>query len=231
MARRKRNQKKAEETLVDIVEVRDSAQSFIDQNQNLIFGALVGVVLIIGGIFAYNNFYKAPKQKEAVEQMVEAQAQFERDSFASALTGPGGGFMGLLDIIDNYSGTPAANVAKYYAGISYLNLGEYKAAVSFLDDYAPKDNITPIMKYGALGDAYGELNDLEGAMLMYQKAVKNGDNEVLTPYYLKKIGLLHEKNGNSAEAKAAYERIKKEYPLSPDGSDIEKFITRVASKG
>ena len=87
------------------------------------------------------------------------------------------------------------------------------------------------MKYGALGDCYGELNDLEGAMIMYNKAISSGDNEMLTPYYLKKAGLLHERNGDFAGAKAAFERIKKEYPLSPDGADIDKFISRVASKG
>jgi hypothetical protein len=38
MARRKKNQKKSDETLVDIVEVRDQAQSFMDKNRNLVFG-------------------------------------------------------------------------------------------------------------------------------------------------------------------------------------------------
>ena len=102
MARRKRNQKKADETLVDIVEVRDSAQSFVDNNQQLIFGALVALVLAIGGVFAYNNFYMKPRQVEAEEQMFRAQEQFEQDSFALALTNPGGGYMGFLDIVDSY---------------------------------------------------------------------------------------------------------------------------------
>ena len=231
MARRKRNQKKTDETIVDIVEVRDQAQGFIDKNQNLIFGGLTAIVLLIGGFFAYNYLYMGPRQQAAVEQMQEAQAQFERDSFASALSGPGGGFMGFLDIIDEYSGTKAANTAKYYAGISYLNLGQYQEAVRFLDSYKPKDSITPIMKYGALGDAYGELNDFEGAMIMYNKAVNKGENEMLTPYYLKKVGLLHERNGDFAGAKEAYERIKSEYPNAPDSRDIDKFISRVATKG
>ena len=42
MARRKTNRKKADETLVDIVEVKDNAQSFVDQNQRLIFGLGIG---------------------------------------------------------------------------------------------------------------------------------------------------------------------------------------------
>ncbi len=231
MASRKRNQKKAEETLVDIVEVRDQAQSFVDRNQNIVLGGLLVIVLIIGGIFAYSNFYQQPWQQEAMEQMYQAQVQFQRDSFALALTNPGGGYLGFLDIIDSYGSTDAGNLANYYAGISYLNLGQFEAAIDFLNDFDPAGDITPIMKYGALGDAYSELNDLENALDYYEDAVSAGDNDMLTPYYLKKVGMLHEKNGSFAQAKAAYERIKEEYPSSPVGQDIEKFIIRVSAKG
>ena len=55
MARR-RNQKKKQETLVDLVEARDQAQSFMEKNQNLVFGALVALVLIIGGFFRISFF-------------------------------------------------------------------------------------------------------------------------------------------------------------------------------
>lgn len=230
MARRKRNQKKADETLVDIVEVKDQAQSFIDGNQNLIFGGLAALVLVIGGLFAYNNFYKAPRQQEAMEQMYQAQVQFERDSFALALTKPGSGYLGFLDIIDTYGSTEAGNLALYYAGISYLNLGQFDAAIDYLEDYSPSGEITPTMKLGALGDAYSELNDFDKAMSYYKRAVSAGDNEVLASYYMKKVGLLHEKNGNFSEAKAAYEELKSKFPTSPYGLDIDKYITRVAAK-
>lgn len=231
MARRKKNQKKADETLVDIVEVRDQAQSFMDRNRPLVFGALVAAVVIFGGLFAYNNFYKKPKQQEAVEQMYQAQIQFDRDSFALALTKPGSGYLGFLDIIDNYKGTKAANTAHYYAGICYLNLGQYEAAIDYLKDYDASGDITPATKYGALGDAYSELQDLNNALDYYKKAVNASDNEVLKAYYLKKVGMLHEHNGNFGEAKAAYERIKNEFPLTTEGSDIDKYITRVSAKG
>lgn len=216
--------------MVDIVEVRDSAQSFIDENQRLIFGALVALVLAVGGVFAYNNFFMKPRQLEAVDQIFRAQEQFERDSFTLALTGPGGGYMGFLDIISNYKGTPAANSAKYYAGISYLNLGKYEAALDYLKQFKAKGAVTPMMKYGAMGDAYSELQDFDNAMKFYKKAAGEKENDFLTPYYLKKIGLLHERNGNTAEAKEAYQKILDNYPDSPVGRDIEKYLARVAAK-
>ena len=162
--------------------------------------------------------------------MFQAQVQFDRDSFALALTKPGSGYLGFLDIIGNYKGTKAANAALYYAGICYLNLGQYEAAVDYLKDYSPDGDITPATKFGAMGDAYSELQDFDKAMDNYKKAVNGSDNEVLKAYYLKKVGLLHERNGNLADAKAAYERIKTEYPTTTEATDIDKYIKRVASK-
>jgi hypothetical protein len=54
---------------------------------------------------------------------------------------------------------------------------------------------------------------------------------MLTPYYLKKVGMLHERQGNFTRALQAYEEIKEKYPNSPDGRDIDKFIVRVSAKG
>ncbi len=231
MAKRKQAEKKSDEVLIDVVEVREGTQDFVDKNRNLILGGLGALVLIVGGWIAYTQFIIGPKQREATEQMFQAQVQFERDSFTLALTNPGGGYSGFLDIIDGYKGTQAANLAKYYAGISYLNLGQYQAAISYLKDFKAKGSVLPIMKNGALGDAYAEENDLAQALSYYKKAVSAGENELLTPYYLKKVAMLNERNGNTNEALKAYQRIKDEYPNAPDAFDIDKYITRVAPKG
>jgi len=230
MARRKTNRKKADETLVDIVEVKDQAQSFIDKNQRAVFGLGIAFILLMGGYLFYQNLYKAPREKEAMEQMFKAQEQFERDSFALALTNPGGGYVGFLDIIDSYGGTKASNVANYYAGVSYLNLGQFDAALDYMKSFSPDGKIGPVMKFGVMGDIYSELNQMDDAMSNYKKAVSAGDNEVLAAYYLKKLGMLYEKNGNLADARSSYERVKFDFPDSPYAADIDKYITRVAAK-
>ncbi len=230
MARRIKNQK-SDETLINLVEVKDQAQNFFDRNQKYILGVAGAFLLIVGGYWAYKNFYIEPRQKEAEEQMFQAEVQFERDSFALALTNPGGGYSGFLDIIDNYKGTKAANLASYYAGICYLQLGQFDAAIDYLKSYKAKGDVTPAMKFGALGDAYSEKNDLDNALSFYSKAVGATNNEAITPYYLKKLGMLQEKQGNFSDAKSNYERIKREFPNSPIATDIEKYIIRAGAKG
>lgn len=230
MARR-RKQKQSEDTLVDLVDVKDNASDFLETNQMNIIGALAALVLVVGGYIFYTQFVQAPKENDAASQMVQAQAMFEKDSFALALTNPGGGFMGFLDIIEEFSGTAVANTAEYYAGISYLNLGQYDYALEYLGTFDPEGTVLAYTKHGAMGDAYSEKNDFESALSSYKKAANAGDNEVLAAYYLKKVGLLHEKQGQNAEAKSAFEKIKNNYPSSQEGTDIDKYIARVGAKG
>lgn len=225
-----RKSKKADETLVDIVEVKAKAEDFFERNQVAVLGTLGAIVLLIGGLFVYQNVYKKPRNEKAMAQMYQAQFQFERDSFALALDNPGGGYDGFLDVIDNYSGTKAANLANYYAGVCYLHLGRYEAAIEFLNDFKPAGEVTPIMKHGTLGDAYSELENWDKALHHYEQASKVEQNDYLTPYYLKKLGLLYERQGDQKKAYAAYERIKKEYPNTSASQDIDKYLARAKTE-
>ena len=229
--KKKKQVKQDDDLLVDIGQVSHDASDFIDRNQTKIFGGLTVLVLLIGGYLLYQNLHVKPQQKAVVEAMAQAQYQFERDSFAIALTNPGPGFSGFLDIIDEYGGTEAGNLANYYAGVSYLNLGQFDAAISYLNDFDADGRVMPIMKNGALGDAHAEKGEMDKALSYYQKAVSAGNNEALTPFYLKKVAMLQEKQGNNAEALKNYEKIKTEYPLSADAGDIDKYIIRAKSKG
>lgn len=226
----KRKASSAEEAAVQVEEVAAPAfnvSNLWEHYQHYILYALIGVAVLVGGWFAYKNFVVAPKQKEAVAAMWQAQMQFERDSFKLALENPGGGYDGFVTLADKFSGTPAGNTANYYAGICYLQTGDIDNAIKYLEDFSPEGTMLPITANGALGDCYSEKKDFDKALSYYKKAADAGDNEVLTPYYLKKMGMLYEYTGKAEDARAAYEKVRKNYPNSPDGREIEKYLYRV----
>ncbi len=225
------NKNQDSDALIDIVEVRDQAQNFYEDNQKYILGGVLALVVLVGGWFAYKNFYKAPREAEAMTQMAQAQLQFERDSFALALANPGSGFSGFADISANYRGTNAGNLALYYAGICCLNLGQFEAAIDYLKDFDPEGEITPAMKSGALGDAYSETNDMDSALSYYKKAASATDNALIASYYMKKLGMFYEKQGKTEDALETYQSLKDKYPNSPYVADIDKYIIRVSPKG
>lgn len=219
-----------DEVLVNIAEVRDRAQDTLNRFRKplMIVGGALLVILI--GVIGW-RLYINSQNKEAIEQIRQAERLFERDSFATAMlkTLPGG-FKGFPQIIADFPGTPTANLANYYSGICLLNLGKYEAAISYLKDFSAKGPIMPIMKNGALGDAYSEMKDFASAKSYYKKAVGGTANEMLTPFYLKRLAMLAQKDNDFATARKYYEELKNEYPTAPEGQDAEKYLIYLEGK-
>ncbi|GLR16445.1 tetratricopeptide repeat protein [Portibacter lacus] len=223
MARRK-SKKEQEETLVDIVDVRDQAVSFYDKHQKTIIGVAVAVAILIGAYLAYQIFYKAPRQKAAQSAMYMAEYQFSRDSFALALENPGQGSEGFLDIMESYGGTNQANTAKYYAGICYLNIGRYEDAVKMLKSFNAPTDLTKATKFGALGDAYSELKDMANAEASYKKAAEASDVSSVAPYYMKKLAMLYEYEGKADQAAKLYKQITEKFPTTDWSNEAKRFV-------
>lgn len=220
----KNTEKQEKDVLFNLLSVKESTQNFFEKYQNYIIGVLGGILLIVGLFFVYKYLYQEPREKEAMHEMFKAQMQFEKDSFALALDNPGEGYKGFIDIADDYKRTEAGNLANYYAGICYLNLGKFEASAAYLEDFKPKGAITPILKNGALGDAYSEMENMDKAKSAYEKAVAAEDNDFLTPYYLKKLGLLYRATNEQEKAVKVFQRMVDDYPNSTFAGEVEKYL-------
>ena len=105
-----------------------------------------------------------------------------------ALNGAEGKF-GFLDIIDEYSGTKAANLASYSAGMAYLNQQNYQEAISHLENFSSDDAILGALAKGAIGDSFSQLDQPEEALDYYTKAIAHNTNDYTTPRFLYKAGV------------------------------------------
>lgn len=220
-----------DDTLVDIVEVRDQGLDFFERNKVLILGVVFGLAALVIGYFVYQTFVMKPAQETAMTELRSAQTEFERDSFARALVNPNPQILGLVDIIEDYGSTPAGNLANYYAAVSYLNLGKYDAAISYMNDFDANGTMLEAMKFGIIGDAKSELDDFTGAMSSYQSAIDAAaDNFVTGGYYLNKLALLYRNQGKNAEALAAFKRLKKDFGQSPEAGSVDKYIEMLEMK-
>lgn len=214
-----------DDTLVDIVEVRDQGLDFFERNRNTIVYGAIAVALLIAAYFVYQTFVKIPAEKTAMTEMQQAQVQFERDSFNLALAGSPNGGLGFLDIIDNYGSTKAGNLANYYAAVSYLNIGQYDAALDYAKSFDADGELLPTMKYGVIGDAQAELGNLDDAAASYSSAIDAaGENFVTGGYYLNKMALLLKSQGKKEEALEAFHRLKAEFSNSTEAALADKYI-------
>ena len=93
-----------------------------------------------------------------------------------------------------------------------------------------KDKLVSVNALGAIADAYVEKSDWNKAYSYYQKAVKKNPNELLTPLYLYRAGLVCEKMEKWSEAVKCYTSLKQDYPASYEASDIDKRIEFAKAK-
>ncbi len=221
-----KNSNQEEELFVDVEEVYGKTETFIEENKNSIIAVVVGIVVVIGGYFAYSNFVAAPNEQEAKEMMFMAEQYFQQDSLNKAIYGDGVN-MGFLAIEDNYGSTKAGNLASYYLGISYLRSGQYEPAIEALEDFSSDDVMLSAIALGAQGDAYMELGDKSKAASFYSKAAKANANEFTSPIYLMKAGMAYEAIGEYKDALSAYKTIKKDYNKTQEGAEVQKYIARV----
>ncbi len=222
----KKKKSGAEEQIEGVENLLSKTENYIEENQRSLTIIVAAIVIVVLGYLGYRNLYVAPMEAEARSQIYIAERYFERDSFRLALYGDGN-YPGFADIIDEYSVTNTANLARYYAGISYLRLGQYQDAIDHLTRFDSRDRMASAIAYGAIGDAYVELGDLENAASYYTRAARRRPNEFTSPIYWMKAGRVYENLGNYSRALEAYENIRDNYPESTEGRQIEKFIARV----
>jgi tetratricopeptide (TPR) repeat protein len=204
-------------------------EQFIEDNQKLISFAAIALIVLVGGYWAFKKLYMEPLQKEAQEVVFHAQQYFQADSFNLALNGDGMN-PGFLEITNNYSATDIGELAEYYAGVCYLNLKDYDSAIKYLTGFSTSEPILKATAEGAIGDAHLEAGNTKKAIEWYKKATRL-ENELITPLYLFKLGLVYEESGNKKEALEAYNKIKKNYENSFEARQIDKYITRVKISG
>lgn len=208
-------------------ESTDMLESIWFKNKRFIAYIIAGIIVVAGGIFAYQSYIVKPKAERAAAAIFTAQHYFAVDSFQLALKGDGIN-KGFLYIIDNYGSTKEANLSKYYAGISYLKLGDFNNAVKYLKDFSTDAKQVQLMAYGALGDAYSELGKNQEAIDAYKKAANEfPEDEFNSSEYLFRAGLLNETMGKNKEAVDIYKDLKARFPKTEKGFNVDKYIYRL----
>ncbi|NNM17219.1 MAG: tetratricopeptide repeat protein [Croceitalea sp.] len=216
-------------------ESASKTEEWVSKNQNYILGAIVIVAACILAYLAYNQFVQKPKEASAANELYYPQQYFEqamndevyKDSLLNlSLSGAEGKF-GFLDIIEEYKGTKAANLATYSAGMAYLNMQNYQEAISYLEEFSSDDAVLGALAKGAIGDAFSQLNQQEDALDYYEKALAHNTNDYTSPKFLYKAGVAAMNLGQQEKASKYFNELKEKYPKAKEATNIETLIGSV----
>lgn len=221
-----------EEVFNTLDQSASKTEAWVAKNQKIIFGVVGAIALATVAYLAYDKMVVEPKENEAANDMFQAQQYFAQavdapvanDSLYNLALKGGEGKPGFLGVIENYSGTDAANLAQYYAGMSYLNTGKYKEAVQYLDNFKTSDKVLGAMAKGAIGDAFAQTKDNEQALKYYTEAGKLSTDGFTAPRFLFKAGQTALALKKKEEALKFFTEIKDKYETSAEGNNIEAYI-------
>ncbi len=227
--------KKVQKKEVDVVE---KARGFWDDYSKPISYIGSAIILIVAAWLIYKYMFKVPEQEKADKVVFVTQKYFSEftnatDStkmlLATKVLNGDGINPGALKIINQYSGTPAANLCEYYAGACYLHLGQFQKSIKYLKDF-DANGATQIKSraLGMMGDASAELNKNDDALDYYKKAANvNSKDDFTSSEFLFRAALFAESTGKTKDAIDLFKKIKTDYPLTEKAADVDRYLARL----
>lgn len=218
--------KKVESIALD--EQLTKSEAFIEKNLKTILMVIAAVIVVVAGIFIYRN-HMANVEQKAQNAIAKSQTAFAQEQFEQALNGDGANDLGFLKIIDEYSGTKTANLAKLYAAICYANTDKVAEAIKMFEDFDAKDDqmVSPAA-LAALGNCYVKNGDSQKGAETLVKAAQKADNDAVSPLALRQAGEIYESLNQPEKALELYQQIKDKYFRSALAGEIDKYIERVS---
>lgn len=232
--------KQKKDQALDVNETLVKSEAFVIKYKKQLITAIVAIVVVVGGVFAYIYGYSKPREDKAQELLgIVMQKYIMKQDFEHALKGEGK-TVGLVSIADKYGSTDAGNIAKYQAGLCNYNLGKTKEAIKYLEDFDTKgDNTISAQALYTLANCYANDKQLDKAVNAFKDAAKATEIPALCAEYLLQAGLILENQKKNDEALQIYKDIKKKYPTAPICAQqeqngtvldavIEKYIERLS---
>ncbi len=206
------------------------SESFLEKNLKKILIAAGVVLALILGWYGYTKLIKEPRNEKASAELFIAEDHFLNQQDSLAIAGAGLTEKGLDAIINEYSGTDAANLAHAYKGIALYDGGQYQEAIAELRKFDSKDAYVAPSVERLIGDCYAQLEQYQEAASAYEKAAKMADNDAISPSALVKAGHAYEQLGNTAKALEIYNEVKTKYSSTPEGMNVEVDIIRANAR-
>jgi tetratricopeptide (TPR) repeat protein len=227
--------KKVHKKEADVVE---KARGFWEDYNKPVTYIGSAIIILFAAWMVYKYMFKIPKEEKADKIVFVTQKYFTdftnaTDSakilLATKVLNGDGANPGALKIINQYSGTPAANLCEYYAGACYLHLGQFAKSMQYLKNF-DANGATQIesRSLGMLGDASAELNKNDDALNYYKKAATvNEKDEFTSSEFLFRAALFAQSTGKTKEAIDLFKKIKTDYPLSQKASDVDRYLAKL----
>ena len=211
------------------------AVNFITNRWQFFVGVLVGLALVIGGYFFYDSQQKE-LNVEGLTHLSRLRGAYDMGAYDQALTGKGLPPMGaevvkgLVDISNEYEGTPAGEQAALMAGNAYVNLGKGSEAQAQFE--RASGSSSKMIQVGAKQGLAAVL-ELRGsfaeAAALYEDAATLADRSGFEDHILYRAAVCYEEAKNTAKAVETYRLITKKFEMSEVAASAKSGLARLGT--
>lgn len=206
-----------------LIEYSSRFLHYYRNNKAVVWGAGIGLVLIIGLVIGY-FIYSSQQESEAQILLGTAEQYYMNGELERALYGDEEEFtLGFIQIADNYGNTDSGNLANYYAAVVLYELEQYEDALTYIERFEPPSGIMGVGPLSLHAVILSELDEPEAAAHKFIEAAEWDENESTTPYNLMEAAISFESAGLYDQAIEQLEIILQEYPDSPHFSEAQRL--------
>ncbi|MBU0474539.1 MAG: hypothetical protein KKF62_10275 [Bacteroidetes bacterium] len=203
------------------------AKSFYGKNQTMLFALVGGIAVIILVVLFYSSKMKENNLLASVE-VSRVINTYNAGLYQQAIDGKEGTKeIGLIKIVDEYSGTEQGELARIYLANAYFYTEQYEKALDEYDDYSGSDNLMIASALAGKASCYEVNKDYENAAKYFAKAANVNEYIPANPDYLLNAGVNYIKIKNISEAKVVLNKIKNDYSTSPAARQVDKYLAQV----
>src|SRR5438034_2250152 len=167
---------------------------------------IAAIIIIAAGLFLWTQSTKRRSEEIASRELQGARFAFESQNLPLAASE-------LARIVENYSGTNAAQEGRLLLANVRLLQGQPQQAVQVLKDYAPgAAKAYRAQAYGLLGAAYENMGRPREAGEAYENGSTAARLDFLKAQMLSDAGRAWTIAADTSRALAAYRRIVKDFP-------------------
>ena len=200
------------------------AKSFYEKNQTAIFSVIGVVAAIIIGVVLYANKMEENNLAASVE-LTRVMKTYNVGLYQQAIDGQAGTKeIGLIKIVDEYSGSEQGELARIYLANAYFFTEQYDKALEEYDDYSGSDNLMVAAALAGKAACYEVKEDYQSAAKYFSKAAEISDYDPSNSEYLLNAGINYLKVKNIKEAKIALNKVKKDYSTSLAARQVDKYL-------
>jgi len=166
----------------------------------------IGAIVVVGAVlFLWTLSTKRRTEEIASRDLQLARFAFENNNLPLASSD-------LAKVVENYSGTNAADEARLLLANAWLLQNKPQQAVTVLKDYAGgAGKAFRAQAYGLLGAAYENLGRFREAAAAYENGSAAGRLDFMKAQMLSDAGRAWTVAGDTTKAVAAYRRIVKDF--------------------